>query len=196
MPRAGLLLDRDGVINEDTGYLHRVEDCRFIDGVFEMARAFADRGYAIAIVTNQSGIGRGLYSVEQFERLMAWMHDEFGRRGVRIDAVYHCPDHPTEGIGEYRRENPWRKPGPGMLLQAAADLSLDLARSWCIGDRATDIVAGEAAGVGILVRLDREGGSGLSRVDGHWVAGSHAAIVALLEQHPEPAESTSSGQRR
>jgi D-glycero-D-manno-heptose 1,7-bisphosphate phosphatase len=183
MRRAGLLLDRDGVINEDTGYLHRVEDCRFIDGVFEMVRAFADRGFAVAIATNQSGIGRGLYGVEQFEHLMAWMRGEFGRRGARIDAVYHCPDHPTAGVGVYRRENPWRKPGPGMLLQAAADLKLDLSRSWCIGDRASDIAAGEAAGVGMLVRLDRKGGIGLSRADGHWVAGSHAAIVQLLTQH-------------
>ena len=183
MPRAGLLLDRDGIINEDIGHLHRVEDCRFIDGVFEMVRAFADRGFAVAIVTNQSGIGRGLYGVAQFEQLMAWMRAEFARRGTRIDAVYHCPDHPTAGIGEYRRENPWRKPGPGMLLQAAADLSLDLARSWSIGDRTSDIAAGKAAGVGMLVRLDREDRSGLSRGDGYWVAGSHAAIVELLEQH-------------
>jgi D-glycero-D-manno-heptose 1,7-bisphosphate phosphatase len=182
MPRAGLLLDRDGVINEDAGYLHRIEDCRFIDGVFEMVRAFADRGFAVAIVTNQSGIGRGLYGVEEFEHLMAWMRGEFGRRGARIDAVYHCPDHPTEGIGEYRRENAWRKPGPGMLLQAAADLKLDFARSWSIGDRMSDIAAGKAAGVGMLVRLDREV-SGFNQVDGYWVAGSHAAIVELLEQH-------------
>jgi D-glycero-D-manno-heptose 1,7-bisphosphate phosphatase len=154
MPRAGLLLDRDGVINEDAGYLHRIEDCRFIDGVFEMVRAFADRGFAVAIVTNQSGIGRGLYGVEEFENLMAWMRDEFGRRGARIDAVYHCPDHPTEGIGEYRRENA------------------------CM----SDIAAGKAAGVGMLVRLDREV-SGFNQVDGYWVAGSHAAIVELLEQH-------------
>jgi len=180
MRRAGLLLDRDGVVNEDTGYLHRVEDCRFIDGVFEMVRAFVERGFAVAIVTNQSGIGRGLFGVEQFEHLMAWMRGEFERRGTSLDGVYHCPDHPTAGIGEFRRENPWRKPGPGMLLQAAADLELDLARSWCVGDRTSDIAAGQAAGVGMLVRLDRENGSGFHQADGHWVAGSHAAIVQLL----------------
>lgn len=184
MLRAGLLLDRDGIINEDIDYLHRIEDCRFIDGVFEMARAFADRGFALAIVTNQSGIARGFYGAEQFERLMCWMRAEFAEHGVGIEAVYHCPDHPTEGIGIYRRENSWRKPGPGMLLQAAADLELDLARSWCIGDRASDIAAGRAAGVGTLVRLDRKAG-GLTRADGHWVVGSHQAIVDLLEMHAE-----------
>jgi len=180
MLRPGLLLDRDGVINEDIGYLHRIEDCRFIDGVFEMTRAFAARGFALAIATNQSGIGRGYYGIHEFEALMRWVCDEFAAHGVSIDAVYHCPDHPTEGIGAYRRENAWRKPGPGMLLQAAADLRLNLARSWCIGDRASDMAAGRAAGVGTLVLLNR-GVSGLARACGHWVAGSHRAIKELLE---------------
>jgi len=180
MLRPGLLLDRDGVINEEIGYLHRIEDCRFIDGIFEMTRAFARRGFALAIVTNQAGIGRGLYSLDAFETLMRWVRDRFAHHGVTIDAVYHCPDHPSHGIGAYRRENSWRKPGPGMLLQAAADLGLDLARSWCIGDRASDLEAGRAAGVGTLVLLDRSV-RGLARGCGHWVAGSHRAIVELLE---------------
>jgi len=180
MLRPGLLLDRDGVINEEIGYLHRIEDCRFIDGIFEMTRAFARRGFALAIVTNQAGIGRGLYSLDAFETLMRWVRDRFAHHGVTIDAVYHCPDHPSHGIGAYRRENSWRKPGPGMLLQAAADLRLDLARSWCIGDRASDLEAGRAAGVGTLVLLDRSV-RGLARGCGHWVAGSHRAIVELLE---------------
>jgi len=184
MPRCGLLLDRDGIINEDVGYLHRIEDCRFIDGIFEMAQAFAGRGFALAIVTNQSGIGRGYYGIDEFEALMRWMRHAFAAHGVTIDAVYHCPDHPTHGIGAYRRENSWRKPGPGMLLQAAADLDLDLARSWCIGDRTSDVAAGRAAGVGTLVLLDRRV-SGLARGCGHWVAGSHRAIVELLKMQTD-----------
>jgi D-glycero-D-manno-heptose 1,7-bisphosphate phosphatase len=121
--RRALILDRDGVVNHDSGYLHRIEECRFVDGIFEMTAAFAARGFAIVIATNQSGIGRGLYSETDFNRLMDWMRGEFRRRGVELAGVYHCPDHPTEGVGHYRRENPWRKPGPGMLLQAAADSS-------------------------------------------------------------------------
>ncbi|HYM04338.1 MAG TPA: HAD family hydrolase, partial [Stellaceae bacterium] len=142
--RRGLILDRDGVVNLDTGYLHRSEDCRFVDGIFETCAAFAARGFAIVIATNQSGIGRGLYGESEYAALMAWMSDEFLRHGVAVAAVYHCPDHPTEGVGAYRRDNSWRKPGPGMLLQAAADLSLDLARSWTIGDKSSDIAAGRA----------------------------------------------------
>ncbi|HEY7083638.1 MAG TPA: HAD family hydrolase [Hyphomicrobiaceae bacterium] len=180
MLRPGLLLDRDGIINEDIGYLHRIEDCRFIDGIFEMTRAFATRGFALAIVTNQAGIGRGLYGPDAFETLMRWLRATFADHGVTIDAVYHCPDHPSHGIGAYRRENSWRKPGPGMLLQAAADLGLNLAQSWCVGDRASDLEAGRAAGVGTLVLLDRNV-RGLARGGGHWVAGSHQAIVELLE---------------
>src|SRR3712207_4300702 len=93
----GLILDRDGTINIDTGYLHRVEDCRFVNGIFAMTRAFADRGFRIVIATNQSGIGRGYFSEAAFAELMQWMTGEFGRRGIPIDAVYHCPDHPSEG---------------------------------------------------------------------------------------------------
>src|SRR5216684_2491478 len=145
--RRGLILDRGGVINQDTGYVHRADQCCFVEGIFALTKAFAARGFAIIIATNQSGIGRGLYGEADFAALMGWMRGEFARHGVTIAAIYHSPDHPTEGVGEYRRESTWRKPGPGMILQAAADLSLDLARSWMVGDKPRDIEAGRAAGV-------------------------------------------------
>lgn len=177
--RRGLILDRDGVVNEDTGYLHRIEDCRFVDGIFELTAAFARRGFTIAIASNQSGIGRGFYTEADFERLMAWMKDEFARRGVVIAGVYHCPDHPTEGVGRYRRANPWRKPGPGMLLQAARDLDLDLGRSWTVGDQASDIEAGRAAGVGTLVRYDPLAPE-VARCQDFWVVPRLRAVTELL----------------
>ncbi|HEX3501158.1 MAG TPA: HAD family hydrolase [Stellaceae bacterium] len=175
----GLLLDRDGVINHDTGYVGRIADCRFVDGIFTLTREFAARGFTIVIVTNQSGIGRGYYSEADFAELMGWMRGEFARQGVEIAAVYHCPDHPTEGLGAYRRDNPWRKPAPGMFLQAAADLSLDMAGSWTIGDKPSDIVAGRAAGIGTLVLLDPT--SAAARQDGDlWVVPDLAAVTELL----------------
>lgn len=177
--RRALILDRDGVVNHDPGYLHRIADCRFVEGVFAMAAAFARRGFALVIATNQSGIGRGYFGEAEFRTLMDWMADEFTRHGAPLAAVYHCPDHPTEGIGPYRRENPWRKPGPGMLLQAAADLSLDLARSWCVGDRISDIEAGRAAGVGTLVRYDPLAPA-VVRCDDVWVVPRLAEVAALL----------------
>jgi len=97
-----------------------------------------------------------------------------------VSAVYHCPDHPTEGIGPYRRDNPWRKPGPGMFLQAAADLSLDLARSWTIGDKPSDMTAGRAAGIGTLVLLDPTA-LALRRDGDRWIAPDLAAVTELLQ---------------
>jgi D-glycero-D-manno-heptose 1,7-bisphosphate phosphatase len=179
--RRGLILDRDGVVNHDTGYLHRIAECRFTEGVFEMAAAFAARGFLMVIATNQSGIGRGLFGEAEHAALMDWMRDEFARRGVTLAAVYHCPYHPTAGIGRYRRDHPWRKPAPGMLLQAAADLSLDLARSWCIGDRAGDIDAGRAAGVGTLIRYDPLAPR-VERCDDYWIVPRLDAATALLQR--------------
>ncbi|MGE5203850.1 MAG: D-glycero-alpha-D-manno-heptose-1,7-bisphosphate 7-phosphatase [Acidobacteriota bacterium] len=182
--KRALILDRDGVVNEDTGYLHRIEECRFVTGIFELAAAFARMGFLIVIATNQSGIGRGLYTEADYERLMTWMKSEFGRRGAPIAAVYHCPDHPTAGIGRYRRANPWRKPGPGMLLQAAVDLDLDLGRSWTVGDKESDIEAGRAAGVGTLVRYDPLAPA-VRRCHDFWVVPRLVDAAALLAQEED-----------
>lgn len=177
--RRGLILDRDGVVNDDTGFVHTIEACRFIDGIFDLARAFAARDFALVIATNQSGIGRGLFSEADFAALTAWMADEFARASAPLAAVYHCPFHPTAGIGPYRRDSDWRKPAPGMLLEAARDLDLDLARSWCIGDKLRDIAAGRAAGVGTLVLYDRSARA-TTRAGDYWIAPDFAAITALL----------------
>ena len=181
--RRALILDRDGVVNHDYGYVHRRADCRFIDGVFAMAAAFVAQGFALIIATNQSGIGRGLFGEAEFAALMEWMKGEFAAHGAPIDAVYHCPDHPTEGQGIYRRDSDWRKPGPGMLLQAAADLALDLARSWCVGDKMSDIEAGRAAGVGTLVLFDPAAGRVGRRAD-YWVVPRLERVAWLLTGPP------------
>jgi D-glycero-D-manno-heptose 1,7-bisphosphate phosphatase len=177
----GLILDRDGVVNEDSGYLHRIEECRFVEGIFELTAAFAQRRFTIVIASNQSGIGRGYFTETDCERLMDWIKAEFARRGVTIAGVYYCPDHPTEGVGRYRRANPWRKPAPGMLLQAAQDLDLDLARSWTVGDQMTDIEAGRAAGVGTLVRYDPLAPE-VARCQDFWVAPRLKAVTELLSR--------------
>jgi D-glycero-D-manno-heptose 1,7-bisphosphate phosphatase len=176
-----LILDRDGVINIDRGYVHRPEDCEFVEGIFDMVRAFAERGYLIVIATNQAGIGRGLYTEEDFQAFMTWMKDRFRREGIEIAAVYHCPDHPTAGIGPYRRENSWRKPGPGMILQASSDLDLDLSRSWCVGDKLTDMKAAQAAEVGTLV-LYNPAVVKLTKTDDIWCAPSLTSIAPSISQ--------------
>lgn len=142
-----VFLDRDGVINIEKEYLHTVEAFEFIDGVFDACRHFQHLGYKLVIVTNQSGIGRGFYTEDDFETLTLWMLEQFRRHGVLIDAVYHCPHTPDTACS-------CRKPNPGMMLQAAQEHNIDLSDSWMIGDKESDIEAALAAGIGhtILVR--------------------------------------------
>ena len=149
-----LFLDRDGVINKEVHYLHRIEDFEFIEGIFSTCRWFQDNGYLLVVVTNQGGIGRGYYSKEQFHLLNDWMLEQFLAKDVQISQTYFSPYHPTEGIGAYKQEHFDRKPNPGMLLRAKADWQVDLAKSVLVGDKESDIRAGINAGVGynVLVR--------------------------------------------
>ncbi|NTU58006.1 MAG: HAD family hydrolase [Chlorobiaceae bacterium] len=155
MARPALFLDRDGVINIDHGYVYRKEEFEFVDGIFDLVSKAHNAGYLVIVVTNQAGIGRGYYTEADFHELMNWVCDEFKRHGGQIDAVYFCPDHPEHGIGAYRRESHYRKPGPGMLLQAASDFDIDMDRSIMIGDKPSDMVAARTAGVGRLLELVR-----------------------------------------
>lgn len=154
--RPALFLDRDGVINVDHGYVHTAEKTEFIPGIFDLVSRARAAGRVVVVVTNQAGIGRGYYSEAQFLDYTAWMQAEFAARGAPIDRVYFCPDHPEHGIGPYRRQTPMRKPGPGMLLQAASELGLDLPRSMLVGDTESDIQAGRSAGLGYTVRFHSE----------------------------------------
>ena len=156
MSRPALFLDRDGVINVDYGYVHRPEEFDFIEGIFELVAAANRAGYLVVVVTNQAGIGRGYYSEAQFHALTDWMKTRFNEHGAIIDAVYFCPCHPEHGIGAYRRESAFRKPAPGMLLQAQRELDIDMAQSILIGDKPSDMAAGRAAGVGTLLHLNGE----------------------------------------
>lgn len=176
-PRA-LFLDRDGVINLDAGYTYRIDVFRFVDGIFDLCRLAHRLGYLLIVVTNQAGIGRGYYTEADFQTLTAWMRGRFAAEDAPLAAVYHCPYHP-DGIGEYRRQSDWRKPAPGMLLQAAADFSLDLAASLLIGDSEHDIEAARAAGLGAAVRLG-DPASVISQAD--VIIASHAEICVWLNQ--------------
>jgi D-glycero-D-manno-heptose 1,7-bisphosphate phosphatase len=151
--RKALFLDRDGVINVDTGHLFRRESFEFLPGIFELCRAAQSLGYLLVVVTNQAGIARGYYSESDFNSLTDWMMDRFAEQNVRITRLYYCPYHPVFGVGRYKQDSPDRKPNPGMLLRAQADLDLDLGSSILIGDKLSDIQAGSAAGVGTQILL-------------------------------------------
>lgn len=151
--RPALFLDRDGVIVEEVGYLHRVEDCRLVPGVADLIAAVGQAGVAVVIVTNQSGIGRGYYGWEEFATVQCHILALLAEQGAYIDMVLACAYHPNARPGFDLADHAWRKPGCGMLIEAAGALNLDLPRSWIVGDRASDVAAGRAAGIagGVLV---------------------------------------------
>ncbi|WP_373948544.1 D-glycero-beta-D-manno-heptose 1,7-bisphosphate 7-phosphatase [Vibrio pomeroyi] len=154
LSKPAVFLDRDGVINVDHGYVHDEHDFEYIDGVFEAAKAFKDMGYLLVLVTNQSGIARGMFSEDRFLSLTQWMDWNFVDNGVELDGIYYCPHHAEHGIGDYKQDCECRKPKPGMFISARDFLKIDMANSVMIGDKAEDMIAAEAAGVGtkVLVR--------------------------------------------
>lgn len=137
-----LFLDRDGVINVEVNYLHKIEDFTFIDGIFDLCKYYQDLGYIIIVVTNQSGIARGFYDEDDFNRLTSWMIDEFKKNDIDVKKVYHCPHHP-----DFDSTCSCRKPNPGMLFNAIKDFDIDIKNSIIIGDKERDIEAGINAGV-------------------------------------------------
>ena len=141
MKRA-LFLDRDGVINVEKDYLYKIEDFKFIDGLFELCRYYQEQGYLIIVVTNQSGIARDYYSEEDFSKLSDWMIKEFLKHNIKIEKIYHCPHHP-----DISGECSCRKPNPGMLLEAHKEFDINLEDSIIIGDKERDIEAGLNAGL-------------------------------------------------
>lgn len=154
MAKAAIFLDRDGVINQDTGYVAEIDDFKFIDGVIDALRILKQKGYLLVVVTNQSGIARGYFTEEQFMRLTEWMDWSLADRGVDLDGIYYCPHHPTEGLDAYRKSCGCRKPGPEMLLEASQHLKIDLAASYLVGDKTSDLKAAVNAGVGHKVLVE------------------------------------------
>ncbi|WP_172127504.1 D-glycero-alpha-D-manno-heptose-1,7-bisphosphate 7-phosphatase [Campylobacter sp. RM16192] len=142
-----LFLDRDGVINEDFGYVYDIDNFIFKPDIFNDVKNFVNNGFIIVVVTNQSGIGRGYYTLEQFNRLSEFMLREFKKNSINISKICFCP-HAPEADCECR------KPKPKMITDAAKELNIDLKKSIMIGDKDSDIKAAETAGVGMSFMLD------------------------------------------
>lgn len=145
--RPALFLDRDGVINHDYGYVNKIEDFHFINGIFNLVRNANKLGLLVVVVTNQSGIGRGLYSEKDFKTLTDWMQSQFHEQDAVIDGVFFSSYHPVYGIGSYKKESQLRKPNPGMFYLAQQELNIDLPNSIMVGDKLTDVQASIAAGI-------------------------------------------------
>ncbi|QTF07309.1 D-glycero-beta-D-manno-heptose 1,7-bisphosphate 7-phosphatase [Brenneria izadpanahii] len=152
-----VFLDRDGTINVDHGYVHEIDQFQFIDGVIDAMRELKNMGFTLVLVTNQSGIARGKFTEDQFMQLTEWMDWSLADRGVDLDGIYFCPHHPEFGSEEYRQVCDCRKPEPGMLISAQRHLNIDMAASYMVGDKAEDMQAAIAAGVGtkVLVRTGK-----------------------------------------
>jgi D-glycero-D-manno-heptose 1,7-bisphosphate phosphatase len=151
--RPGLFLDRDGVIVEDTHYLGRAQDVRMLAGAGEAIARCNTLGIPVIVVSNQSGIARGLYDWSGFAAVQAAITSALAQAGARLDAVFACAHHADGNTPLNVADHPWRKPNPGMIVAAAERMKLDLAHSWIAGDRASDLAAGKAAGLagGILI---------------------------------------------
>ena len=147
MTVAAVFLDRDGVINVDSGYVGDWNNFVFLPGVIEAMRRLCEAGYALVIVTNQSGIGRGFYTEEDFHVLTERMCNELSRCGVSIAGVYFCPHLPEATLPHYRKICECRKPRPGLIHRAAEELDIDLARSALVGDKDSDMEAALASGI-------------------------------------------------
>lgn len=133
-----LFLDRDGIINEDSHYPHKPEHIRFCKGIFELCHAALKKGYLIIVVTNQAGIAKGYFTEDNVKWLHSWMGEYFAVRGIKITAFYYCPFHKRGTVPAYSIDSDWRKPEPGMFLQAAADHHIDIAASLMVGDKESD----------------------------------------------------------
>jgi D-glycero-D-manno-heptose 1,7-bisphosphate phosphatase len=145
MPAA--FLDRDGVINYDDGYIGTRDRVRWIPNVAKAIRRLNEAGYFVFFFTNQSGVARGYFTEEDVNKLHDWMRGELARDGARIDDIRFCPHHPQGTVTGYIQEHYWRKPAPGMLLDLAEHWPIQLEGSFVIGDRASDIEAGQAMGL-------------------------------------------------
>lgn len=148
--RPAAFLDRDGVINRDHGYVSDWAAFELLPGVIEALAALQAAGYALVIVTNQSGIGRGYYTERDFHDLMMQFSALLKEHGIALSDIQFCPHHPEALLEDYRQVCRCRKPEPGMLLAAIAAQGLDPSKSVLIGDKPSDIEAGERAGIGRL----------------------------------------------
>jgi D-glycero-D-manno-heptose 1,7-bisphosphate phosphatase len=147
MDRPALFLDRDGVLNVDHGYVGSQDRWEWVEGAREAVALATAHGWHVFVVTNQAGVARGLYGVQEVDSLLAWLSDELRRAGGTLDDFRYCPYHTEARVDAWRRESDWRKPAPGMILDLLKNWELDARRCLMVGDKDTDMQAAAAAGV-------------------------------------------------
>jgi D-glycero-D-manno-heptose 1,7-bisphosphate phosphatase len=172
MSRApGVLVDRDGTLIRDVGYLNRLEQIELLPRAADALRLLAGAGLKTAVVTNQSAVGRGLLDERELEAIHREIEKRLAANGAKVDRIYYCPHHPTEAIGIYRMECNCRKPDIGMARRAAEELELDLQRSYVIGDKESDMELAAAIGArGFLIGSERRPATAYNVVKDIWQA--------------------------
>ena len=173
--RSAVFLDRDGTLNEEVSYLSHPEQLRLIPGTLEALRQLQAQRYLCIIITNQSGIARGYFSERELNEVHGELRQMLRAAQADVDAIYYCPHHPTSGQGVYRSDCSCRKPQPGLLLQAAKDFDIDLANSYMIGDKASDLLAGIAAGCHTILTLTGYGRQSQNSLENNSIAPDYIA---------------------
>ena len=149
-------LDRDGVINIDTGYVYRINDFKYTYKCKEALRNITDNGYKIIIITNQSGIGRGYFSETEYKKLTSYYLNDFKNNGIDILDIFYCPHHVEANVKKFRKDCNFRKPKPGMIKKAIKRYSIDINNSFLVGDKLSDIEAGMSAGINNLFLIEND----------------------------------------
>ncbi len=152
-PRRAIFIDRDGTLNEEVGYVCSLDEFRLYDFAAESVRLINEAGWLAIVVTSQAGVARGLFTEDFLAEVHNKMTAQLASKGARLEAIYYCPHHPTEGESPYRQVCDCRKPKPGMLHRAAADFNLDLTECVVIGDRFRDFAMAQAVGGGSVLVL-------------------------------------------
>jgi D-glycero-D-manno-heptose 1,7-bisphosphate phosphatase len=196
MSNTAVFFDRDGTLVRDPGYLTHPDQVELLDGAAEAVREVQLLGYKTVVVSNQPGVARGIITEEMLEQVHQRLRDLLSGKGASLDGIYYCPYHPDGSIPRYRQDSDWRKPRPGMLLAAATELDIDLAKSWMIGDNLRDVEAGRSAGCRtILISSAQTGAETTDKNKPDHVAVNMKEAVNIIkkyrrsgqEGHPMPA---------
>ncbi len=191
MSNAAIFFDRDGTLINDPGYLNHPDQVQLLDGAAEALKELRGLSYKTVVVSNQSGVARGIVTEEMLGRIHDRLRELLAAKGASLDKVYYCPYHPDGVIDQYRKDSDWRKPGPGMLLAAAREMDIDLTKSWMIGDNERDVEAGRNAGCKTILISPTRSESGYpekSRPD-HVAVNMREAINIVKQHHRSAPES-------